>query len=92
MSGISIQAVKVPITVSATSTGVAATVAGTSVTTTTTGGVGPQGPQGIQGPPGDAIGASSDVQLVGLNGGDVLTYSETAGLWVNADSLDGGNW
>lgn len=92
MSEVSIQAVRVPIVVSATSTGVSATVSGTSVTTTTTGGVGPQGPQGIQGPPGDSIGSSSDVQLVGLTDGDVLAYSTTTGAWINADAIDAGNF
>jgi hypothetical protein len=92
MSEISIQAVKVPIVVSATSSGVSATVAGASVTTTTTGGVGPQGPQGIQGPPGDSIGSSSDVQIAGLTDGDLLSYSTTAGAWTNADTIDAGNF
>ena len=92
MSEITVQASSSPITVSATAGTVSATVAASSVTTTTTGGVGPQGPQGIQGPPGDALGAADDVQIVGLAGGDVLTYSETVSAWVNADVLDGGNF
>jgi hypothetical protein len=92
MSEITVQASSSPITVSATAGTVSATVAASSVSTTTTGGVGPQGPQGIQGPPGDALGAAEDVQLVGVNDGDVLTYSADVGAWINAEAIDGGNW
>lgn len=92
MSEISVQASTQPITVTASAGTVLAGVSSSTVSTAAGGGVGPQGPQGIQGPPGDAIGSSADVQLVGLTDGDVLAYSTTAGAWINADAIDAGNF
>lgn len=92
MSDITIQASTQPITVTASAGTVAAGVTSTTVSTAAGGGVGPQGPIGPQGIPGDALSAASDVQFAGLTGGDVLTYSETAGAWTNVDILDGGNF
>lgn len=89
MSEITIQASSNPITVSATSGTVSATVAAATTSITTTGGVGPQGPSGTDGGP---ITQLSDVQIVGLTDGDVLTYSTQTETWTNADALDGGNW
>lgn len=89
MSEITIQATSSPITVSATSGTVSATVAAATTSITTTGGVGPQGPAGTDGGP---ITQLSDVQIVGLTDGDVLTYSTDTQSWTNADTIDGGNW
>lgn len=92
MSEITVQASTQPITVTASAGTVLAGVSSSTVSTAAGGGVGPQGPQGIQGPPGDSIGSSADVQLVGLTDGDVLSYSISEGVWKNADVLDGGNF
>lgn len=89
MSEITIQATSSPITVSATSGTVSATVAASTTSITTTGGVGPQGPAGTDSGP---ITQLSDVQIVGLTDGDVLTYSTQTETWTNSDALDGGNW
>lgn len=90
--------------VTVTSGPVSATVVGNAVTATVpsqiaatatvTGGVGPVGPQGVQGPPGNALGAASDVQLVNVSDGDLLRYS--ASKWRNFNeanlTLDGENF
>lgn len=89
MSEITISATSSPITVSATAGTVSATVAAATTSITTTGGMGPQGPAGTDGGP---ITQLSDVQIVGLTDGDVLTYSTSTSTWTNADILDGGNW
>lgn len=95
MSEVAINVTKTPITISATAGTVAAGVSTTIVSTSAGGGIGPQGPTGATGPqgiPGDALGVASDVQIVGLTNGDVLTYSTTENKWTNSDTLDGGNW
>lgn len=89
---ISVSVTSSTIQATASATGVAAAVSSSPVTALASGGVGPQGPQGTQGQPGDSIGLSSDVQIVGLTDGDVLAYSTAANKWTNADALDGGNW
>lgn len=89
---ISVSVTSSTIQATAIATGVTASVSSSPVTASAAGGVGPQGTQGIQGLPGNAIGASSDVQIVGLTDGDVLSYSTAANKWTNTDALDGGNW